>query len=607
MTEKIQKLIKTLPAMPGVYLMKNDRDKVIYVGKAISLKNRVSQYFRKSGHTDPKVNAMVRNVEYFDYIVTDTEMEALILENNLIKEYDPPYNILLRDDKTYPYIKVTVKETYPRVIKTRKIAKDDSRYFGPYTNVFALNDILDMLQEIYPIRTCKRDIDRSIEKKERPCLNYYIHRCIGPCTGHVSQEEYREMIDEILLFLQGKSDEVMKLVKEKMKKAADELRFEEAARLRDKSKAIEALQETQKIFFVTSTKHQDYISYYEEKDNLMIQLFYIRDGKLLGSDRFYYKNLEQSVEDTLASFIKQFYINANFIPEEVYIEEEFEDRSLLEELLSRKKGKKVSFHVPHRGEKRKLLNLVRKNAEQNYIKENNISDLKKRKEMQLLEELRKLLELQNLPERIEVFDISNIAGVDSVGGQVVYLNGKKAPKEYRRYRIKTVVGPDDYASLKEVMERRIGHGNLPDLFLMDGGRGQVSVIRRTLDDLGVEVPVFGLYKDDRHRTKGICSEKEFFEVDKRSELFRFITGIQDEVHRFAVSYHRSLREKNISKSELDKIEGVGPKKKRILLKEFKSVKEIRMKTEEELSKVKGIDKKTAGNIVNYFQKKGDRA
>lgn len=605
MNARLKELIATLPHQPGVYLMKNSNDKVIYVGKAISLKNRVSQYFRKSGHNDLKVNAMVQNISYFDYIVTDTEMEALILENNLIKEYNPPYNILLRDDKTYPYVKVTVKESFPRVIKTRRIAKDESRYFGPYTNVFALNDILEMLHEIYPIRTCKRDIEKSIQKNERPCLNYYIKRCVAPCTGKVRQEEYQEMIDEILMFLQGKSDEVTKLIKEKMKDAAKDLKFEEAARLRDKCMAIESLRETQKIVFVESKKHQDYISYHQEDNNLVIQMFYIRDGKMLGSDFFYYKRIEQDVKETLSSFIKQFYINANFIPEEIYVEEEFEDKELLEQLLTKKRGKKVSFYIPQRGEKRKLLDLVHKNAEQNYIKENNISDLKKRREIALLNELVELLQLQVFPKRIEVFDISNIAGVDSVGGQVVYLDGKKAPKEYRRYRIKSVEGSDDYGSLREVMERRVKHENLPDLFLMDGGKGQVSTIRETLKKLKINVPVFGLYKDDKHRTKGICSDTEVFEISKRSELFRFISSIQDEVHRFAISYHRSLRQQHLSKSELDRIEGVGPKKKMILLREFKSIKMIREKTVEELIRVEGIDKKTANNIVNYFRERGE--
>ncbi len=603
MTQKVQELLRTLPQLPGVYLMKNDDDKVIYVGKAISLKKRVSQYFRKAGHVDLKVNAMVQNVAYFDYIVTDTEMEALILENNLIKEYNPPYNILLRDDKTYPYVKVTVAEEFPRVMKVRRITKDGSKYFGPYTNVFALNAILDLLQEIYPIRTCKRDIAKSIEKQERPCLNYYIHRCVGPCTGKSSQEEYQKMIEEILLFLQDKSNEVSDIIEEKMKVAAKELRFEDAARLRDKLRGIESLRETQKIVSAETAKNQDYISYHEESNNLMIQIFYIRGGKMLGSDHFYFKNVEQDTKEKVASFIKQFYLNTNFIPDEILVEEDFEDREVMEKFLSEKKGKKIEFHIPIRGEKRKLLDLVKKNAEQNYIKENNIVNLKRRREMQLLEELQNIIKMERFPHRIEVFDISNIAGVDSVGGQVVFIDGKKAPKEYRRYRIKTIQGPDDYHSLKEVIERRVQHENLPDLFLMDGGKGQVSIIRATLDDMGIDIPVYGLYKDDKHRTKGICSDSELFEVDKRSELYRFIAGIQYEVHRFAIDYHRSLREKKLSKSELDEIEGVGPKKKMILLKEFKSVKRISEKTVEEISVVKGIDKKTAERIVEYFRVK----
>ncbi len=603
MTQKVQELLRTLPQLPGVYLMKNDDDKVIYVGKAISLKKRVSQYFRKAGHVDLKVNAMVQNVAYFDYIVTDTEMEALILENNLIKEYNPPYNILLRDDKTYPYVKVTVAEEFPRVMKVRRITKDGSKYFGPYTNVFALNAILDLLQEIYPIRTCKRDIAKSIEKQERPCLNYYIHRCVGPCTGKSSQEEYQKMIEEILLFLQDKSNEVSDIIEEKMKVAAKELRFEDAARLRDKLRGIESLRETQKIVSAETAKNQDYISYHEESNNLMIQIFYIRGGKMLGSDHFYFKNVEQDTKEKVASFIKQFYLNTNFIPDEILVEEDFEDREVMEKFLSEKKGKKIEFHIPIRGEKRKLLDLVKKNAEQNYIKENNIVNLKRRREMQLLEELQNIIKMERFPHRIEVFDISNIAGVDSVGGQVVFIDGKKAPKEYRRYRIKTIQGPDDYHSLKEVIERRVQHENLPDLFLMDGGKGQVSIIRATLDDMGIDIPVYGLYKDDKHRTKGICSDSELFEVDKRRELYRFIAGIQYEVHRFAIDYHRSLREKKLSKSELDEIEGVGPKKKMILLKEFKSVKRISEKTVEEISVVKGIDKKTAERIVEYFRVK----
>ena len=603
MKEQIKNLINTLPSSPGVYLMKNDADKVIYVGKAVSLKNRVSQYFRKSGHTDLKVSAMVSNVSYFDYIVTDSEMEALILENNLIKEYNPPYNILLRDDKTYPYVKVTVQEEFPRVIKTRKVIKDGSKYFGPYTNVFALNEILDTLQELYPIRTCRREIRKSIERGERPCLNYYIHRCIGPCTGKADKKEYNAMIEEILLFLQGKSDDIVSILTDKMKQASVEMRFEDAAKFRDKLQGISSLFESQKLVSADNDKHQDYISYHNEDGNVMIQIFYIRDGKMLGSDHFYFKKTEQSREEVVSSFIKQFYLNTNFIPEQIFVEESFDDMELLAKHLSGKKGKKTEFIIPIRGEKRKLLNLVRKNAEQNYIKKNNIVDLQKRKKHQVLEELQDIMKLNTFPHRIEAFDISNISGVDSVGGQVVFIDGKKAPKEYRKYRIKSVEGPDDYSSLKEVIERRVQHPNLPDLFLMDGGKGQVSVIRNLLEDIGLDIPVFGLYKDDKHRTEGICSDEELFEIDKKSDVYKLIYAIQEEVHRFAIEYHRSLREKHLSRSELDDIPGVGSKKKMILLKEFKSVKNIKEKTEEELSAVKGIDRRTAKNIVEYFDKK----
>lgn len=601
-SEKLKDLIKNLPDLPGVYLMKDGNQKVIYVGKAISLKNRVRQYFQSSRNMDAKVKAMVSHIDEFEYIVTDTEMEALILENNLIKEYKPQYNILLRDDKTYPYIKVTLKEYFPRVIKVRKVEKDGGKYFGPYTNAFTVNETLDAIRTIFPIRTCKRDIKRSIEKRERPCLNLYIKKCIGPCTGKVDEKQYMEMMDEIIDFLSGKNTELIEKMKLRMKDYSSRFEFEEAAQIRDRIKNIETMFEKQKIVYVSNVD-QDFIGIAKDEELSCIQVFFVRNGKVVGREHFFFeKTRDSSPEEIMSSFIKQFYMNANFIPKEILIDTEFEDMNVMSQWLSKKKGQKVDIKVPIRGDKKNLLDLVKKNAIETIRQKSNIQIAKLERTVGVMKELKEFLNLEKTPSRVEAFDISNIQGVDSVGGQVVFIDGEKAKKEYRRYKVKSVEGPNDYASLEEIIRRRLKHGNLPDLILMDGGKGQVSAAKKVLIEEGVDIPVLGMYKDSRHRTVGLTTEKNETELSKHYLIYKFIASVQDEVHRFAISYHRSLRKKALEKSELDYIEGIGKKRKMALISHFKSINKIKSSTIDELLMVEGMNRKTAESVYRYFRK-----
>ena len=599
----IQEQLKKLPGEPGVYLMKDENDKIIYVGKAISLKNRVRQYFQSSKNHSSKVKSMVKNIKSFEYIITDSELEALILECNLIKKYRPKYNVLLRDDKTYPYIKVTINEDYPRVLKVRKVLRDKAKYFGPYTNVEAVNDTLEVIRNIYPIRTCNVDIDRAIKNNMRPCLNLHIKRCVGPCTGNVSKEEYNKMIEEIILFLSGKEEKLIEILKEKMNKCSMEFNFEEAAIYRDKILNLQEMMQKQKIDVSTDDVNQDIIAMAYNDEEACVQSFFIRHGKIVGREHFILEGTKDSTKESiLGSFVKQFYMNAEYIPKEIIIESEIEDQVVMEEWLSNIKGQKVSIRVPQKGDKKSLISMVKKNAMEYLERFSNLNKRKYERSEGALIELAELLDLEEPPRRIESYDISNIQGVDSIGVMVVFTNGLKDKKEYRRYKIKTVEGPNDYDSMAEILERRLQKGDFADLILLDGGKGQVSAVQKVFDKYGVNIPLWGMYKDDKHRTKGLISATKEFELDKTSNLYRFVASIQEEVHNYAITYHRSLRNKSLTKSSLDDIPGVGEKRKKALLSNFKSIEDIKNASVEELSQVEGLNKSVAENIYNYFRK-----
>ncbi|QJA09984.1 excinuclease ABC subunit UvrC [Romboutsia sp. CE17] len=599
----IQEQLKKLPAQPGVYLMKDKFNNIIYVGKAISLKNRVRQYFQSSKNHSSKVKSMVKNIESFEYIITDSELEALILECNLIKQYRPKYNVLLRDDKTYPYIKVTTNEDYPRVLKVRKVLKDKAKYFGPYTNLTAVNDTLEIIRNTYPIRTCNIDIDKAIKNKVRPCLNMHIKKCVGPCTGNISKEEYNKMIEEIIMFLSGKEENLIEILKEKMNKCAMDFNFEDAAIYRDKIRSLEEMMQKQKIDATTSDLNQDVIAMARAHDEACVQVFFVRNGKIVGREHFILVGVMDSTrESILGSFVKQFYMEQEYIPRELIIEDEIEDSFILEEWLSAKKGSKVTIRIPQKGEKKSLVDMVRKNATEYLEKFSELNKRKYEKSTGALEQLKELLNLDEIPIRIESFDISNIQGVDSIGSMVVFTNGKKDKKEYRRYKIKTVIGPNDYDSMAEIVERRLKYGDLPNLILLDGGKGQVSAVQKVLDRYGLEIPLWGMYKDDKHRTKGLISQEKEIELDKTSNLYRFVASIQEEVHNFAITYHRSLRNKSLTKSVLDDIQGIGEKRKKALLAYFKDIDAIKKASVEELAQVEGMNKASAESVYNFFRK-----
>ena len=599
----IQEHLKKLPDEPGVYLMKDENNTVIYVGKAISLKNRVRQYFQSSKNHSSKVKSMVKNIYSFEYIITDSELEALILECNLIKQYRPKYNVLLRDDKTYPYIKVTTNEDYPRVLKVRRVLKDKAKYFGPYTNITAVNDTLEIIRNTYPIRTCNIDIDKAIRNNVRPCLNKHIKKCVGPCTGDVSKEDYNKMVEEILMFLSGKEEKLIELLKEKMNKCAMEFNFEDAAIYRDKIRSLEDMIQKQKIDSGTSDLNQDIIAMARAHDEACVQVFFIRNGKIVGREHYILEGvMDSSRESILSSFVKQFYMAQDYVPKEILIEDEVEDSFVLEEWLSNKKGQRVSIKVPQKGEKKNLIEMVRKNAVEYLEKFSDMNKMKYQKSVGALEELKDVIGLDEIPKRIESFDISNIQGVDSIGSMVVFTNGKKDKKEYRRYKIKTVIGPNDYDSMAEIVERRLKYGNLPDLMLLDGGKGQVSAVKKVLDRNNVKIPLWGMFKDDKHRTKGLISQEKEIELDNTSNLYRFVASIQEEVHNYAITYHRSLRNKSLTKSILDDIQGIGEKRKKALLAHFKSIEDIKKASFEELLEVEGMNKSSAESVYNFFKK-----
>ncbi len=614
-----QHQLKILPDKPGVYIMKNSLGEVIYVGKAKVLKNRVRQYFQNSKNHSEKVRAMVKNIAEFEYIVTDSEMEALILECNLIKKYSPRYNIALKDDKFYPFIKITTNEDFPRVYVTRNFAKDGNRYFGPYTNGTAVYEVMGLIKKLFPLRTCKKAIVEGGEPT-RACLNYHINLCKAPCAGYISKAEYWEMIDEIINILNGTDTSIIKNLKLEMEKAAEELEFEKAAKIRDRILAIELISEKQKMFTVKEGD-EDFIDLYTDEKDGCAQVFFVREGKVTGREHFMIENIgDDPVKEVISSFIASFYGGTAQIPKTIYVPEQIEDQELIEKFLTEKRGSKVWIKVPKKGDKKNLLDMVRNNAKimLDQFKEKMVEEKELNKSA--LTELADVLGLDSLPARIEAYDISNIQGVDSVGTMVVFENGKAKNSDYRRFKIKSVKGPNDYESMREILSRRFSHGleevnkikerNLeyskgkfcifPDLIMMDGGKGQVNIALEVLKDFGIEIPVCGLVKDDKHRTRGIIFNNEEILIRRGSGLMNLITRVQDEVHRYAITYHRSLRDKRTLHSILEDIPRIGEKRRRNLLMKFGSIDNIKKASMEELLDTPGIDKRAAESIKQYF-------
>ncbi|SQB60803.1 excinuclease ABC subunit C [Clostridium perfringens] len=614
-----QHQLKILPDKPGVYIMKNSLGEVIYVGKAKVLKNRVRQYFQNSKNHSEKVRAMVKNIAEFEYIVTDSEMEALILECNLIKKYSPRYNIALKDDKFYPFIKITTNEDFPMVYVTRNFAKDGNRYFGPYTNGTAVYEVMGLIKKLFPLRTCKKAIVEGGEPT-RACLNYHINLCKAPCAGYISKAEYWEMIDEIINILNGTDTSIIKKLKLEMEKAAEELEFEKAAKIRDRILAIELISEKQKMFTVKEGD-EDFIDLYTDEKDGCAQVFFVREGKVTGREHFMIENIgDDPVKEVISSFIASFYGGTAQIPKTIYVPEEIEDQELIEKFLTEKRGSKVWIKVPKKGDKKNLLDMVRNNAKImiDQFKEKMVEEKELNKSA--LTELADVLGLDSLPARIEAYDISNIQGVDSVGTMVVFENGKAKNSDYRRFKIKSVKGPNDYESMREILSRRFSHGleevnkikerNLeyskgkfcifPDLIMMDGGKGQVNIALEVLKDFGIEIPVCGLVKDHKHRTRGIIFNNEEILIRRGSGLMNLITRVQDEVHRYAITYHRSLRDKRTLHSILEDIPRIGEKRRRNLLMKFGSIDNIKKASMEELLDTPGIDKRAAESIKQYF-------
>ncbi len=605
----IQEELKKVPDNPGVYQMKNMFGEIIYVGKAKNLKKRVRQYFQSKNHS-PKIEAMIGNIAEFEYIIVDNEVEALILEANLIKKHRPKYNTLLRDDKQYPYIKISVQEKYPRIYKVREVKRDGAKYFGPYPSAYAVNEIIDIIGNLYKLRKCSLKLDGT-KKNQRPCLNYHINRCTAPCMGIVDSKEYREEVNKAISFLNGGEEELIKSLTEKMKAASEALDFEAAAKYRDQIKALEIISEKQKIVSANTSIDQDVIGSAMGVEEACIQIFFIRNGKIMGREHYLLTNIENETrEEILSSFLSQFYTGTVYVPKEIYIEADIEDRGIFEKLLSEKRGNKVSVKVPVKGDKSMLIKMIKKNALE--ILEKGSQRIKRNlnESMQAVEELKDILGLDEVPFRIEAYDISNIQGVESVGSMVVFEKGIASKSNYRRFRIKTVKGPNDYKSMEEVLERRINRGldrsdmkgfnKMPDLILIDGGKGQTNIAEEVIYNYGLNIPVCGMIKDDKHTTRGLIYNNKEIEFNKTDRVYRLIYRIQEEAHRFAIEYHRNLRDKSLFKSELDNIENIGEKRKINLLKEFGSVENIRTKNVEELAEVAGMNVKAAESVFNYF-------
>ena len=608
----IQEELKKLPGKPGVYLMHDEKDEIIYVGKAISLKNRVRQYFQTSRSKGVKIDQMVTHITRFEYIVTDSELEALVLECNLIKEYRPKYNTMLMDDKTYPFIKVTVDEPFPRIMMARRMAKDKAKYFGPYTSAGAVKDTIELIRKIYKIRSCNRRLPRDTGK-ERPCLNYHIHQCDAPCQGYVSQEDYRRSIDEVLRFLNGNFDSILKELEQKMMRASENMEFEKAIEYRELLGSVKKISQKQKITD-TAGNDRDIMAMAADQSDAVVQVFFIRGGRLIGRDHFYLKIMEGELPgEILSSFIKQFYAGTPYIPSELMLPQEIEDTEVLEEWLSQKRGHKVQIKVPKKGTKEKLVELAARNAQ--LVLQTDRERLKREEGRTIgaVKEIAKLLGLENIV-RMEAYDISNISGFASVGSMVVYEKGRPKKNDYRKFKIKSVQGPDDYASMEEVLTRRFRHGleekkeggeggsftAFPDLILMDGGKGQVNIALQVLDNLHLTIPVCGMVKDDNHRTRGLYFNNKEIPIDRNSEGFKLITRIQDEAHRFAIEFHRKLRSKEQVHSVLDDIPGVGPARRKDLMKHFASLDEIRAATVEDLKRLPSMNEKSAEEVYQFF-------
>ena len=607
----LEEELKKLPTKPGVYIMHNKKDEIIYVGKAINLKNRVRQYFQKRDRSS-KISKMVTQIAYFEYIITDSEIEALILECNLIKEHAPKYNTMLKDGKSYPYIKITVNEEYPRVLFSRDIKRDKAKYFGPYTSAGAVKDTLELIRKIYKIRTCSRNLPRDIGK-ERPCLYAHLGQCMAPCTVGCDKEEYNKAIKDIMSFLNGNYNDVKKYLEDEMYRASENMEFEVAAEYRDLLKSVLHISEKQKINDTNEQDDKDVIACAIDGTEAIVQVFFIRNGKMVGREHYYMKNVGiPSKGEVIYNFIKQFYAGTPYLPKTLLIGAEIEEKELIEQWLTIKKGTKVSIKVPIKGKKEQILELASRNA---MLVLNQDKEKIKREHMRTkgaVSELENLINIKNI-ERIESYDISNISGFDSVGSMVVFEDGKPKKSDYRKFRIKTVQGPDDYASMNEVLTRRFTHGlnekkhdkktsfsKYPDLILMDGGRGQVNIANEVLKNLGFNITVCGMVKDDNHRTRGLYCNNVEIDIDIRSEAFRLITRIQDETHRFAIEYHRSLRSKGQVHSILDDIPGIGPKRRKILMKHFASLEDIKKASLEELEQLDGMNSKIAQEIIDFF-------
>lgn len=611
----IEEELKKLPAKPGVYIMHGEKDEIIYVGKAISLKNRVRQYFQSSRNKGAKIERMVTHITRFEYIITDSELEALVLECNLIKEHRPKYNTMLKDDKSYPFIKVTVNEPYPRVLFARRMKKDKARYFGPYTSGGAVKDVIELVRKLYQVRSCNRNLPRDTGK-DRPCLYYHMKQCKAPCQGYISQEEYRKNINKVIKFLNGDFQDTISELMEKMQKASEEMRYEDAMEYRDLIRSIEKIGERQKITGYGQEDRDIIAVAMDESEDLrdqdaVVQVFFIRDGKLIGRDHFYLRVAKGDTKSqVLSSFLKQFYAGTPFIPSEIMLQSEIEDAEIIEEWLTTRRKQKVHIRVPKKGTKEKLVELALENARMVLSKDRERIKREEGRTIGAVHEVEEWLGLKNVV-RMEAYDISNISGFESVGSMVVYEKGRPKRSDYRKFKIKWVQGPNDYASMEEVLTRRFTHesngefdsfARLPDLILMDGGRGQVNIALKVLNDLGIRIPVCGMVKDDHHRTRGLYFNNVEIPIDTSSEGFRLITRIQDEAHRFAIEYHRSLRSKEQVHSILDDIPGIGDTRRKALLRKFKSVENIRDASEEELAQTESMNAESARQVYEFFHK-----
>ncbi len=614
----IQEELKKLPNSPGVYIMHDEMDQIIYVGKAVNLHSRVRSYFRKNIGRGPQIDKMVSLISRFEYIVTDSELEALVLENNLIKEHSPKYNTLLKDDKTYPYIKVTTGESYPRVLFSRLMKKDKSRYFGPYSSAAAVKDTIDLINKLYRLRTCNKNLPKECGSG-RACLNYHIKQCTAPCQESVSQEEYQGQVKKALDFLNGSYQETLKELEENMQKASEALEFEDAIRYRDLYNSVKQIATKQKITD-SDGEDKDIIALACDGRDAVVQVFFVRDGKLIGREHFYMTHVSETPRaQILLDFVKQFYAGTPFIPRELMLQEEIEDIAVIEQWLTKRKGNRVYIKVPKIGYKEKLVELAAKNAMLVLSQDKERIRREEGRTIGAVKEIAGLLGLEQV-SRMEAYDISNISGFANVGSMIVYEKGKPKRSDYRKFRIKTVSGPDDYACMKEVLTRRFLHGmeeqkelehkelenefgsftRFPDLLLMDGGKGQVNIALQVLGELKLEIPVCGMVKDDNHNTRGLYYNNKEIEIDRGSEGFKLITRVQDEAHRFAIEYHRSLRSKAQVKSVLDEIPGVGPSRRKALMRRFKSIEEIKNAGVDTLAGVDEIPLSVAQGIYDFF-------